>query len=101
MEIFYGIGNANDPIAGTERFDDIFTFKLNSSGELIWLQIYPGNSTDFGRDLVLVNNFLYILSSTKSTNFGTVTGSDHDLLIARILSGNGKMVFLYSCRRLL
>ena len=47
--------------------NDIFIFKYNKNGNLIWVKTYGGKGVDFARSIVQKNNFLYVTGFYSDT----------------------------------
>lgn len=90
--IVYGdfTGTLNIPGSYTADVRDIFLAKYNENYELVWLQQIGGTLIDWAYDIVVHDNYLYIVGTYKGTcifNNGSVVltaiGSNFDAFLAK------------------
>lgn len=79
---------------------DVFVVKFNSSGARVWATYLGGSDGDYGLDITLTANNIYLTGYTASTDFPTTTGAFqtnnnggfHDAFITK-MDLNGQMVW--------
>jgi len=69
---------------------DVWVFKINTDGELIWSETYGGSDIDQGNKIVEANNCYYIVGETSSSDFDVFGnhGSQDGWLLKLDASGN-------------
>ena len=73
------VSGLHDPPGNSENNGDIWVFKIDKTGNLLWQQCLGGTYDDFARNIFTTSDGGFMITGTTESDDGDVTGN-HDLV---------------------